>query len=389
MSSKSFRFTYKNVRELKSSTKREYFHDSIEKDLLLQVTPTGVKTFYLYRRIDGQPVRYRLGDAEMGVKNARGEAVKIRAQIMNGKNPQKKKKEFRQQDTLSQMFEKFMAEKKPRLSHNTYDEYQRIWDKDLKSVFGNKKVSEITFDSIKRFHRKYAPKPYYANRCVMLLRAIFNLFIKDGTFKGVNPTTGIKFNKEEARVRYMEHSEIERFFDAFNNSDDSVSKLAILMMLYTGARRGNVLRMKWDELDLDAKIWNIPRTKTGKNKTVPLADSALEILLQIKADNPDETYVFPSETSASGHLEDVKRVWHTLKKKANLKNFRLHDLRHTLATYMVAQGANPYIVQRVLTHQSSQSTQIYVNLGVEHLRDKLNETVNTIKLIGKKSKNKG
>ena len=156
------------------------------------------------------------------------------------------------------------------------------------------------------------------------------------------------------------------------------------MLLFTGARKGNVFRMKWDEIDLDAKIWRIPRTKTGKNKTVPLADSAVELLETIKSNNPDEKYVFPSPASASGHIVDVKSMWTTLRKKANLKNFRLHDLRHTLATYMIAQGANPFMVQRTLTHQSIKSTQVYVNLGVEHLREKLNETVTTLQKIGKR-----
>ena len=389
MNTKRFRFTDKSVREIKPSTKRQYFHDSVETDLLLQVTPTGVKTFYLYKKIDGQPVRYKLGSDEMSVKKARQEAVKIRAQIMSGKNPQKARRELREESTLNQMFQKFMEEKKSHLSHNTYDGYQRMWDKDLKSILGNKKVSAVTTDNIKRLHKKFATKPYYANRCVMLIRAMFNFFIKDGTYKGTNPTKGVKLNKEEPRVRYMEHSEIERFFNALNDTPPSVSKDAIIMMLFTGARKGNVYRMKWDEIDMDAKIWRIPKTKTGKNQTVALADSAVSLLKDIQSDNPDEIYVFPSETSESGHIVDVKRAWRTLKKKANLKNFRLHDLRHTLATYMIAQGADAFMVQRALTHQSIKSTQVYVNLGVEHLREKLNETVNALQNIGKGSKKDG
>ena len=108
MNTKRFRFTDKNVREIKPSTKRQYFHDSVETDLLLQVTPTGAKTFYLYKKIDGQPVRYKLGSDEMSVKKARQEAVKIRAQIMSGKNPQKARRELREESTLNQMFQKFM-----------------------------------------------------------------------------------------------------------------------------------------------------------------------------------------------------------------------------------------------------------------------------------------
>lgn len=74
----------------------------------------------------------------------------------------------------------------------------------------------------------------------------------------------------------------------------------------------------------------------------------------------------------------------SLRKRANISDVRLHDLRHTLATYMVAGGVNPFVVQRALTHASIKTTQIYVNLGVETLRGAINDTINTIQTIGKK-----
>lgn len=379
------RFTDKSVRDIKTTKKRAYYHDTVEPDLILQVTEKGTKTFYLYRRIDGQPVRYKIGSVDMSVKQARIEAVKIRASILSGNNPQKARKEIREESTMNQMFQRFIADKKRVLSANTYEGYERMWDKDLKAPFGSKRVSQITSDSIKRFHRKFSDRPYYANRCVVLIRTMFNYFIKDGTYKGANPCKGIKLNKEEPRVRYMEHEELERFFSAMSELEESVSKNAIITMLYTAARKGNVIRMKWDEIDLDAKIWKIPRTKTGKNQTIPLADAVVDLLIKIKSGVHDDTYVFPSETSASGHIVDVKRVWKTLKNKAQISDLRLHDLRHTLATYMIAKGANPFVVQRALTHKSIKSTQVYVNLGVEHLRSTINETVNAIKAIGTKN----
>ena len=83
-------------------------------------------------------------------------------------------------------------------------------------------------------------------------------------------------------------------------------------------------------------------------------------------------------------MEDIKRAWASILEKAQITNLRIHDLRHTLATYLIANGADAFIVQRALTHKSLQSTQVYVNLGVEHLRDKLNDTVNKMLNIGKK-----
>lgn len=238
MKSNSFRFTDKAIKDLRPTDKRTYYHDTIEKDLVLQITPNGAKTFYLYKRIDGQPVRYKIGKPdEMKITQARDAAIKVRAMIVSGDNPQKTRKDLRAEDTIETLYKKYMSDHRIKLAHSTYESYERAWNLHLKKVFGNKKISQVSSDTIKRFHKKLAEKPYCANR--------------------------------------------------------------------------------------------------------------------------------------------------TIVKRANLKDFRIHDLRHTLATYMVAEGANPFVVQRALTHKSIKSTQIYVNLGVEVLRSAINNTVNTIKTIGK------
>lgn len=386
MGNQAFRFTDKAVRELKPTNKREYYHDTIAKDLLLQITPNGAKTFYLYKRMGGKPVRYKLGKVEMGVKSARIEASKYRALVSNGVNPQETRKNIRNEDPVENIYKKYMNDHKMKLAASTYESYQRLWNLHLKKAFGSKKISQVSIDTVRRFHKRLFEKPYCANKCVVFLKAMYNYVIHEGVYKGSNPVLGIELNAEEHRVRYLEHAELERFFDALNEVEETVSRDAILFLLYTGVRKSNALAAKWDEIDLDAKIWLIPKTKTGKNITIALADSAVELLKDIRANNPEAKYVFPSAVSKTGHLVDIKRVWGTVKKKANIKNLHIHDLRHNLATYMIAQGANPFVVQRTLAHKSLKSTQVYVNLGVEHLRDKLNETVNTIRKIGK---NKG
>ena len=388
MNTNSFKFTDKSVREVQPTDKRQYYHDTEIRDLLLQVTPNGAKTFYLYKKINGKPVRYKLGKVDVGVKFARNEALKYKMLVNAGENPQETRKNIRNEDTVEKIYSKYMVEHKLKLAKATIESYRRIWHLHLKKSFGNKKVSEVTPESVRRFHRRLSVTPYCANKSIVLLKAMYNYVIKEGYYKGDNPAVTVKLNKEESRIRYLEHHELEKFFNAINELPESVSKNAILMMLFTGARKGNVLRMKWSEIDLDAKIWKIPRTKTDKNVTLALADSAVELLNQLKSENPVSDFVFPSVESKSGHLYDAKKVWNTIRKKAGITDVRLHDLRHTLATYMIEGGANPFIVQRVLGHKNLRSTQIYVNLGVEHLRDKLNETVNAIQTIGKRKKNK-
>ena len=155
------------------------------------------------------------------------------------------------------------------------------------------------------------------------------------------------------------------------------------MLLYTGVRKSNVFEMKWADIDMEAKIWKIPQTKTDKNVTIALVEPAIEILKHRKEQAENE-WVFNSPYSKSGHIVELKRAFSTILKKANITNLRIHDLRHTLATYLIANGADAFMVKRALTHKSLQSTQVYVNLGVEHLRDKLNETEDKMIQIGKK-----
>ena len=386
MSNAAFNFTDKNIQKVAPTGKREYYHDLKEKDLLLQVTKTGTKTFYLYKKINGEPTRIKLGDASIGVKKARAEAIKNRIMIVDGVNPQHVRRDLRDENTVSEMFKRFMKEKNETLAESTLKEYNRIWETDLKDIIGKKKLSQIDSNLLRRIHKNKGDKKYIANRCIVLIKSMFNYFIREGLYKENNPAISVKLYKEDPRIRYMTNDELERFFSAFDSLAESVSKYAILLLLYTGVRKANVLYMKWDELDLRSKIWRIPVTKTGKNETLALADEAIKLLKEVKEKYPSDTFVFPSSTSKSGHLEDIKRVWETIKKRADIPDLRLHDLRHTFATYMIANGANQFITQRALLHKNIQSTNVYVNLGVEHLRGNINDTVNNMRNIGKRKK---
>lgn len=205
--------------------------------------------------------------------------------------------------------------------------------------------------------------------------------IREEKYDDRNPAMSVKLNKTEPRVRYLEHSEMERFFSVLSEYDNEISRDAILMLIFTGARKRNILEMNWKDIDLGAKVWKIPQTKTAKNVTLALVEPAMEVLRKRKAQQLNQ-WVFYSPTSKSGHLEDIKRAWQSVLKKAEINNLRIHDLRHTLATYMIANGADAFMVKRALTHKSLQSTEVYVNPGIEHLRDKLNDTVDKMINIG-------
>lgn len=385
MDDKHFKFTNTNIKNLPIPTKRTFYYDTVEPKLSLQITPNGSKSFYIRQRVKGNDIRVKLGEPPlMTVEEARIATVANRKLMNDGENPHKQNTKYNENTTLQQLFDDFVKERERFIGERTMVGYKSMWNTKI-SKLAKRRLSDITGDDLKILHRKISENfgNYTGNHCLVLIKTVYNYAIKEERFDGRNPAISVKLNKTEPRVRYMEHAELQRFFAVLDEYDNEISRDAILMLIYTGARKRNVLEMKWADIDMEAKIWKIPQTKTAKNVTIALVEPAMEVL-QRRWDQAENEWVFYSPTSKSGHVEDIKRAWASILEKAQITNLRIHDLRHTLATYLIANGADAFIVQRALTHKSLQSTQVYVNLGVEHLRDKLNDTVNKMLNIGKK-----
>ncbi|WP_052694622.1 site-specific integrase [Candidatus Orientia mediorientalis] len=139
----------------------------------------------------------------------------------------------------------------------------------------------------------------------------------------------------------------------------------IRLALYTGARKRNVLTMKWSDIDFTKKIWHIKKTKNGKPQDVPLTDDAMEILQGMKVTSK---WVLPSDTSKSGHLEKPEGTWHKICAKAGIENLRIHDLRRTLASCLADFGASQHTIGIVLNHDDLKTTSIYARVSLEAVR---------------------
>lgn len=387
MDDKHFKFTNTNIKNLPIPSKRTFYYDTVEPKLSLQITPNGSKSFYIRQRVKGNDIRVKLGEPPlMTVEEARIATVANRKLMNDGENPHKQSTKYNENTTLQQLFDDFVKERERFIGERTMVGYKSMWNTKI-SKLAKRRLSDISGDDLKTLHRKISENfgNYTGNHCLVLIKTVYNYAIKEERFDGRNPAISVKLNKTEPRVRYMEHAELQRFFAVLDEYDNEISRDAILMLIYTGARKRNILEMKWADIDMEAKIWKIPQTKTAKNVTIALVEPAMEVL-QRRWEQAENEWVFYSPTSKSGHVEDIKRAWASILEKAQITNLRIHDLRHTLATYLIANGADAFIVQRALTHKSLQSTQVYVNLGVEHLRDKLNDTVNKMLNIGKKKK---
>ena len=380
---KKFKFTNANIKNLPAPTKRTFVYDTIEVGLSLQITPSGAKSFYYRGVVLGKQIRVKLGEPSyMSVDDARQAARKAKINMKEGINPIEERKKITGESSLEQLYTRFMDEKEQHIRPITMEYYKDLWKRYL-STLANKKISQITPDELKILHKRLTLNngKRCANQTIVLLRTIYNHFIKQNIYQGFNPGNAVQLNKQIARTRHLSGNELESFRDAINETEDSIPKFAIMMLWFTGARRRNVFSMKWEDIKLEEKLWTIPETKTQNDANVVLVNAAIDILNQLKDMRYNE-YVFFSTTSKSGHIGGVRKTWEGILKRAKITNFHLHDLRHTFATSLLANGADAFMVKKALTHKSLQSTQIYVNLEVDDLREKLNETVN--KMIGKK-----
>jgi integrase len=212
---------------------------------------------------------------------------------------------------------------------------------------------------------------YEANRALAYIRAIYNKMI-DWGWEGTNPAAKIQKFKEQKRDRFILHDELPKFMEALETEPNRDMRDFFLMCLYTGARCGNVLSMRWEDIDFSIKEWRIPDTKNGEPVRIPLIEEALEILNDRSwLKGSSMPWVFPSrerKKSKSGHLEEPKAAWKRILDRAGLKNLRIHDLRRTLASYQAIAGTSLLIIGKSLGHKSPQSTTIYAWLSNDPVR---------------------
>lgn len=269
---------------------------------------------------------------------------------------------------------------------------ERKLKRTLIKKLGSKTVSEISHRDVEDIHRALKKSPYEANRHVALLSKMFSLAVKWGWIEK-NPATGIRKYVEDPRERYMDHDEMVRLTAALSAYEQEVAKKwpqeksyhvfearcavnAIRLIALTGARKSEVLSATWDQFDIGKGVWTKPssHTKTKKAHRVILSPPAMELVNGIQSEVQDnDIYLFPSRRSSSGHLKDVKRVWGKLLEFSEIKNLRIHDLRHSFASILASSGSSLIIIGRLLGHTQPSTTARYAHLFDDPLRDAANK----------------
>lgn len=362
--------------------KRDTHHDAQTPGLMIRVTDTGAKTFYLHRRIDGKPERVSLGKfPTMTVEQARQSVVKLNGQIAQGASPAKARRELKAEPTFSEVLDEFLKKKRNRagkpLAASTVVGYRGLIKKQLAPLAGSK-MSSITPEVLKKIKFESDAQN---NRARALISSVFTWAADEGLTDAPSPAKAIKNRFIKSRDRFLLPDEIPRFFEAVEQSSQRDFFLVCMM---TGARKRNVCQMRWTDLNLKEKVWLIPKTKNGESQRVPLVPEAVQILEERKrAAVVNVTWVFPGKrspvTDEVGPLVDPKRAWATVCKRAGFDEpLRIHDLRRTLGSWQARQGTSLTVIGKSLGHKSMQATQIYARLDLDPVRSSMGDAVTAI-----------
>ena len=257
------------------------------------------------------------------------------------------------------------------------DQYWELWGKHRrmhgvsnmieiwKKGFGNVPVKELTQHKIEKFlndrMEENGLSPATRNRHLTMLSAMFNKGKKWGLTTD-NPCDGIgRLRENGARTRFLDQKEIHNLLEFASDT----LKPILITALYTGMRRGEILNLKWPDVDFKNRIITVQESKSGKKRMLQMTNTLCETL-KVLPTRFQKGYVFPSPVKEGQPLYDFKRQFRNAVKKAGVDDFRFHDLRHTFASHLVMSGVDLMTVKEQLGHTTLTMTMRYSHLAPDH-----------------------
>jgi len=194
-----------------------------------------------------------------------------------------------------------------------------------------------------------------------------------------NPSKGIKaYAENNKRERYLEREEANRLFKTVEESENTMLLPIITILLLTGASLSEVLNAKWQDFDMARRVWTINLNKSGKPLYVPISDALINTIHAIPAINGCE-WLVPNPKTRKPFVS-IFNSWNTARKRAGLPDVRLHDLRHSFASFLINNGRSIYEVQKILGHTQISTTQRYAHLSQDSLISAANTAADCIPL---------
>jgi integrase len=362
--------TARYLNQLKSHGKRFEVFDALVPGLAIRVSASGRKMFTLYYRHRGRMRRVGLGRyPDVLLEKARKVATQHRGRIFNGADPAGEKQTELAEDehTVQVLYELYRSRKEKSL--RSWSEVRRIMEREVLPIWRHRRVVDIRRRDIRELvEHKARIAPIQANRVLQRISAMFT-FAVDQDWIESNPAWRIKKpGQERSRDRVLSREELRELWTALHEDQGEAKhpdgtprrqlsrtlKDSLIVMLLTAQRRGEICRMRWQDVDLMTGWWLIP-AETSKNADphrVPLTPLVMDILTRrSNAENRNSRYVFSNHRSTCV-VDRAKKAAAILCNGWVSFHFRAHDLRRTAASYMGQAGIDRFHIAHVLNHRS-------------------------------------
>jgi integrase len=385
---------------------REFLWDDALAGFGVTAFPSGKKVYVTQYRQAGRSRRANLGEhGPLTPDEARTEAKKLLGDVARGLDPIEHRRAARAVPLFREIASEFMrihiaSKRKPRTSES-YETLIRLY---ILPAIGSIPLTQIRRAHVSKMHSS-AAHPGAANRALTVVSSIWNWAAKEYEDLELppNPATGIKRNPEQGHERFLSSDELARLGDALARAEtaglpysvdetkpgakhapkpenrlrpiDPFAVAAVRMLLFTGARLREILHAKWDYVDFERGLLNLPTSKTGR-KSIFLSAAALDVLAaQPRLDGND--FIFPGEKDSAPRA-DLKRPWEAVTQAAGLEGLRLHDLRHSFASVGAGGGLGLPIIGKLLGHATPAMTAKYAHFDNDPLRRAANQIGATI-----------
>lgn len=356
--------------ECQTGKRKTDYWDTVTTGFVLEVRESGGRTYYLrYFDAAGRQRAHRIANhSDVSFAEAAKAARRLRSEVVLGGDPLAVKKEKRAIGTYADLARQHQEFAKA--TQRSWWSVDGIIRKHLLPRWGRMRLDEITSQAISLWLAEKAAddlKPATVEK----IRAVLGRSFELGRQWGVpgaerNPVRGVKIPKfDNKRSLYLSVGDAERLLCTAERSSQPQLKPLIQLALLTGARKSELFRAEWQHVDLERRSWLIPMSKTGKARHVPLSQSAVDVLTSLPR-LPGCPFVLPNLATGT-RFRDVKKAWDTVRREACLPDLRIHDLRHSAASFMINAGVDLYAVGRVLGHADHQSTMRYSHLANDTL----------------------
>jgi integrase len=406
--------TQKSIEKLKPGKDRLQFVDDEITGLGVRIQPDGEKSFFWSARIQGTLRFRKLGTfPAVSVEQARLDARKLIGIASAWKRDgypdpdpfeTKPKTKPAGVPTFKDLTEAYIEEQ-VRGQAAKPDKAEADLRCRLKTHFSkwmDRKIDTLTIQDMLAVRNACGRHHIAANRCVELIRRIFNWCAasKDGEvnyWPVENPAKSVVLFEEKSRDVFLQPEQLVKFHECLANEPHVDLKDFLILAMASGARKGDIFSMRWQDWHRERHVWTVPFPKNEESYDINLMPSATAVLERRRAQAEDSAiYVFPG-VGEEKHLMELRKPWDAFRKRAGIPDIHVHDLRRTVGSYLAINGTPLQQIAAALGHRSMQSTLVYARLqnqaimearqgGESKMQELMKSAKKRMKLAGRRPK---